>query len=172
MTRAELETKMAVLLGGRAAEHLVFGHLSTGAADDLAKVTGIARSMVMRYGMHEKLGHVAYGAEHPTFIQVPDIMPGAREYSEETASEIDRAVRTIVQDAFDQAATILKARRDILERGARELLAHETLAEDELRELLKPGLVAAGTANAVQPPVIEAIRYDAAEGAVQGEQTT
>jgi len=172
MTRAELETKMAVLLGGRAAEHLVFGHLSTGAADDLAKVTDIARSMVMRYGMHEKLGHVVYGAEHPAFIQVPDIMPGAREYSEETASEIDRAVRMIVQDAFDQAAAILKARRDILERGARELLAHETLAEGELRELLKPGLVVAGTADVVQPPVIEAIRCDAAEGAVQSEQTT
>ena len=63
MTREELENKMAVLLGGRAAEEVVFGHLSTGAADDLAKVTEIARSMVMRYGMVKDLGHVAYENE-------------------------------------------------------------------------------------------------------------
>src|SRR4030067_73493 len=63
MTRAELENKMIVLLGGRAAESVVFGHLSTGAADDLAKVTDIARSMVMRYGMAEKLGAVSYESE-------------------------------------------------------------------------------------------------------------
>ncbi|MDP1645393.1 MAG: ATP-dependent zinc metalloprotease FtsH [Thiobacillus sp.] len=152
MTREELENKMAVLLGGRAAEQLVFGHLSTGAADDLAKVTDIARSMVMRYGMHAKLGHVAYQAERPVFIQAPDAMPGAREYSEETAREIDRAVRDILQAAFDRAVATLKARRDTLDRGARELLAHETLTEDELRELLKPALVAAAAAaGAVQP---------------------
>ena len=72
MTRDELENKMAVLLGGRAAEKLVFDHLSTGAADDLAKVTDIARSMVMRYGMEEKLGHVAYEAERPLFLGIPD----------------------------------------------------------------------------------------------------
>ena len=151
MTREELENKMAVLLGGRAAERLVFDHLSTGAADDLAKVTDIARSMVMRYGMHEKLGHVAYEAERPAFLQVPGEMPGAREYSEETASEIDHAVRDILQAAFERAAAILKERRDTLERGARELLAHETLSEDELRALLKPAPVAAAAANAVQP---------------------
>jgi cell division protease FtsH len=149
MTREELENKMTVLLGGRAAERIVFDHLSTGAADDLAKVTDIARSMVMRYGMHEKLGHVAYQTERLPFLQIPDAMPGAREYSEETASEIDRAVRTILQDAFDQAVATLKARRDTLDRGARELLAHETLTEDALRELLKPAPAAA--AGAVQP---------------------
>jgi cell division protease FtsH len=147
MTREELENKMAVLLGGRAAEQLVFGHLSTGAADDLAKVTDIARSMVMRYGMHAKLGHVAYEAERPAFLQVPGAMPGTRDYSEETAREIDCAVRDILQAAFDQAAAILKERRDTLDRGARQLLAHETLVEGELRELLKPEAVS----GAVQP---------------------
>ena len=135
MTRAELEAKMAVLLGGRAAEQIVFGHLSTGAADDLAKVTDIARSMVMRYGMHEKLGHVAYQAERSVFFQAPETMPGAREYSEETAREIDRAVRTIIQDAFDKAVETLEAQRDTLDRGARELLAHETLGEESLNKL-------------------------------------
>src|SRR5437660_3771159 len=71
MTREELDNKMAVLLGGRAAEHLVFGHLSTGAADDLAKTTDIARSMVMRYAMVEGLGHVAYEEERAAFLGGP-----------------------------------------------------------------------------------------------------
>jgi cell division protease FtsH len=138
MTRAELENKMAVLLGGRAAEHLVFEHFSTGAADDLAKVTDIARAMVMRYGMHEKLGHVAYETERPGFLQVPGAMPAMREYSEDTAHEIDRAVRDIAQTAFDRAVGILKERRETLERGARELLARETLGEEDLNRLRPP----------------------------------
>ena len=138
MTRAELENKMAVLLGGRASEHLVFAHLSTGASDDLAKATDIARGMVMRYGMHEKLGHVVYEAERPAFLPVPGLAPAVRSYSEDTAREIDCAVREIVQGAFDQAVAILRACRDTLERGARELLAHETLGEQQLRALYAP----------------------------------
>ncbi len=152
MTREELESKMAVLLGGRAAELLVFEHLSTGAADDLAKATDIARSMVMRYGMHEKLGHVAYQSERPVFLPTLDTMPGTHEYSEETACEIDRAVRGIVGTAFDRAASILKERRNVLDRGAHELLAHETLTGDALRELLEPRPSAAGVAIPVQSP--------------------
>src|SRR3569832_2096689 len=71
MPRSELENKMAVLLGGRAAEKELFTHLSTGAADDLAKVTDIARSMVMRYGMAASLGHVAYEEDRPPFLGGP-----------------------------------------------------------------------------------------------------
>ena len=138
MTRAELESKMAVLLGGRAAEQLVFEHFSTGAADDLAKVTDIARAMVMRYGMHEKLGHVAYETERSVFLQVPGSMPATREYSEDTAHEIDRAVRDIAQAAFERAVGILTERRETLERGARELLARETLGEEDLNRLCPP----------------------------------
>ncbi|MCX7962188.1 MAG: ATP-dependent zinc metalloprotease FtsH [Burkholderiales bacterium] len=133
MTREELENKMAVLLGGRAAEHVVFGHLSTGAADDLAKVTGIARSMALRYGMVEKLGHVAYDEERPSLLGVPSAAP--REFSEDTAREIDVAVREIVQRAFDRAVAILQREREVLERGARLLLEKETLGEAELAEL-------------------------------------
>ncbi len=138
MTREELENKMAVLLGGRAAEQLVFAHLSTGAADDLAKVTDIARAMVMRYGMHAKLGHVALESQRPAFLEVPGAMPATREYSEETAREIDTAVREIVAAAFDKALGILGGRRDTLVRGARELLARETLGEEDLRRLQSP----------------------------------
>ncbi len=133
MTREELENKMIVLLGGRAAEHVVFGHLSTGAADDLAKVTGIARSMALRYGMVEKLGYVSFDDERPNLLGVP--VAQQREYSEETAREIDVAVRDIVKNAFDRAVVIIQGQRDILERGAQMLLAKETLAEPELAEL-------------------------------------
>jgi len=133
MTRAELENKMAVLLGGRAAEQVVFGHFSTGAADDLVKVTGIARSMVMRYGMVPSLGQVAYEEERSPFLGVPNV--SAREYSEETAREIDIAVREFVKGAYDKAIAILARERETLERGAKWLLEKETLAEAELAQL-------------------------------------
>src|SRR6266851_111498 len=94
MTRQELENKMAVLLGGRAAEHIVFDELSTGAADDLVKVTDIARSMVMRFGMDAKLGQVAYETESAPLLPVPGGTAWQpRRYGEETATAIDTAVR-------------------------------------------------------------------------------
>jgi cell division protease FtsH len=134
MTREELEQKMSVLLGGRAAEYVVFGHYSTGAADDLQKVTDIGRSMVMRYGMVEKLGNVAYDTERTSFLG-----PGAgfqeRNYSEETAREIDCAVRDIVKKAFERAVEILTRRRDVLELSAQQLLEKETLGEEELKAI-------------------------------------
>ncbi|MBM3559904.1 MAG: ATP-dependent zinc metalloprotease FtsH [Alphaproteobacteria bacterium] len=136
MTRSELENKMAVLLGGRAAEQVAFGHLSTGAADDLAKVTGIARSMALRYGMVESLGPVAFDEERPNLLGIAGaggLQP--REYSEETAREIDVAVRALVQSAFDKAVAILTANRQTLELGATRLLQQETLGEPAIREL-------------------------------------
>src|SRR5438874_8919991 len=132
MTREELDNKMAVLLGGRAAEAVIFGHLSTGAADDLAKVTDIARSMVMRYGMAR--GHVAYEEERAPFLGGP-LPQGHREFSEETAREIDVAVRGIVERAYAKAVEILRRHRAALETWAQKLLEKETLAERELTEL-------------------------------------
>jgi cell division protease FtsH len=134
MTRDELDNKMAVLLGGRAAEEVMFDHLSTGAANDLAKVTDIARSMVMRYGMVKTLGHVAYEEERPPFLGGPLPM-GHREYSEETAREIDVAVRDIIDAAYEKALDILKRERSPLERWAQRLLEKETLVEADLAEL-------------------------------------
>ena len=134
MTREELENKMAVLLGGRVAEEVVFGHLSTGAADDLAKVTDIARSMVMRYGMVKNLGNVAYEEERAPFLGGP-LPQGHREYSEETAREIDVAVREIVKHAYDKAFGILSKEKKFLETWAQKLLDKETLVEAELEEL-------------------------------------
>ena len=134
MTREELDNKMAVLLGGRAAEEVIFAHLSTGAADDLAKVTDIARSMVMRYAMVEGLGHVAYEEERAPFLGGA-LPQGHREYSEETAREIDVAVRGIVERAYTKALGILRRHRAALETWAQKLLERETLAEAELAEL-------------------------------------
>lgn len=137
MTRAELENKMAVLLGGRAAEWIVFDHLSTGAADDLAKVTDIARALVTRYGMSERLGHVALDRDRRS-IFTPDML-GAfrqeRDYSEATAAAVDKEVQKIIDNAFGRAVTLLRERRDILVRAARRLLENETLDERELLEL-------------------------------------
>jgi cell division protease FtsH len=134
MSREELDNKMAVLLGGRAAEQIVFGRLSTGAADDLAKVANIARSMVVRYGMVESLGHLAYEEPAAPFLN-ESLFPRRREYSEETAREIDVAVREIVNRCYDKARTILAREKPLLERGAQLLLQKETLAETELAEL-------------------------------------
>jgi cell division protease FtsH len=135
MRRSELENKMAVLLGGRAAEELVFGEVSTGAADDLAKATEIAQSMVKRYGMERSLGPVVYEDRRVGFTEQP-VLAQERSYSEETAAEMDRAVRALVDGALARASGILKARRDVLERGAALLLAKETLLEDELQALV------------------------------------
>ena len=134
MTRDELERKMSVLLGGRAAEFVVFGHYSTGAADDLQKVTDIGRSMVMRYGMVEKLGNVAYEGDRASFLG-PAAGFQERTYSEETAREIDCAVREIVKQAFDHSVALLTERRDLLERSAQLLLEKETLAEEDLNRI-------------------------------------
>ncbi|TCV59699.1 cell division protease FtsH [Neorhizobium sp. R1-B] len=139
MTRDELENKMAVLLGGRAAEWLVYGHLSTGAADDLVKVTDIARAMVTRYGMTEKLGHVALEKDRRSFLATdqPYYGPQEHEYSDETAAAVDDEVRRIVDATFDRAVALLKERRNTLETSARLLLEKETLGEEDLVPLLK-----------------------------------
>ena len=140
MTREELENKMAVLLGGRASEQVVFSHLSTGAADDLRRVTDIARSMVTKYGMSERLGSVAYDRDPRTFLTGPDLPapPRGQDYAEETAAAIDDEVRLLVQHAMDCALAILREKRGILERSARRLLEKETLDEKELTELIGP----------------------------------
>ncbi len=132
MTLHELEEKMTVLLGGRAAEMLVFGEYSTGAADDLAKATEIARGIVTRYGMNAKLGMMTYETE-PGGPGIDGNFAGAeRRYSEETAREIDCALRELVDTAFKRATRILTINRDALDRAAEMLLQRETLLADDL----------------------------------------
>ncbi len=135
MTRHELENKMTVLLGGRAAERLVFDELSTGAQDDLARATDIARNMVTRFGMDATLGQMSYESDPSPYLdQVPGMMR-QRDFSEETAREIDCAVRDLVAAAFERAATLLAAHRAQLDAGAAALLEQETLSQAELQEI-------------------------------------
>ena len=135
MTRQELENKMQVLLGGRAAEHIVFGEVSTGASDDLQKVTSIARAIVMRYGMHEGLGNVVYEEDRQSFLGEAGLRFQERSFSEGTAREIDCAVRGIVSTAFERTVALLTERRGVLEAGAKQLLEKETLNEADLKVL-------------------------------------
>ena len=138
MTEDELQNKMAVLLGGRAAERLIFGQVSTGAADDLAKATDIARSAAAQYGMVPTLGDVAYDRIRQQFLPGTQ-QPGGwfdRSYGEQTAREIDCAVREMVSQAADRALAELEKRRDVLERGAKLLLEKETLSAVDLHKLL------------------------------------
>jgi cell division protease FtsH len=152
MTRGELENKMAVLLGGRAAEELCFGHLSTGAADDLAKATDIARSMVMRYGMVKALGDVAYEEERSPFLPGVAAPTRPREYSEATAREIDLAVREIVAAAREKALGVLKRQKGTLERGAQLLLEKETLSEADLATLKRISVFPIAENSPFPPP--------------------
>jgi cell division protease FtsH len=132
MSRQELEDKMAVLMGGRAAEMIVGGDVSTGASDDLAKATDIARGMVLRFGMDQKLGPVAWDTESGNVLQQPGMFWQRRRYSEQTAHEIDQAVRAYLDAALDRALEILRGNRAVLDTGAEALLAHETLTGDEI----------------------------------------
>lgn len=132
ITQEELKTRMSVMLGGQAAELAVFGQLSTGAADDLTKVTHIARDMVMRFGMSDELGHVVYEPIRPAFLPT---FPTQHDFSEKTAQEIDKVLRELVQAAFNQALDIIKKNRDCLEEGAELLLKKETLDQNDLAKL-------------------------------------
>lgn len=140
MTRTDLEHKIAILLGGRAAEKLVFGELSTGAADDLARATDIARDMITRFGMDEGLGYIAFEAQRPRFLDTPELAHGGCRVAESTQARIDQAIRDIVMGVFERAYRILDINRAVLERCARELLARETLDESDIRQLTQ-GLV-------------------------------
>jgi cell division protease FtsH len=148
MTRAELENKMAMLLGGRASEHVVFSEISTGAADDLARATDIARAMVLRYGMSEALGNVAYDRERSTFVQPGIPMPQTRDYSENTANLVDSTVHALVEKAFEQAVSILQTNRALLDRTAEELLKTETLNQPQI-EILKREIITEPTLKTV-----------------------
>ena len=136
MTREELENKIAVLLGGRAAEKIIYGHLSTGASDDLARATDIARSMVARYGMDDELGHVAYDTERGNFLGQGD--QGSwlnRRYSDATAERMDQAVKDVIDSIFERTLALLDENRALLESSSAELLERETLEDADLKRI-------------------------------------
>jgi len=136
MGRQELEDKMTVLFGGRAAEMLIATDVSTGASDDIAKATDIARGMVLRFGMDEKLGPVAWDTEQGHFLNQQGSFWQQRRFSDQTAHEIDVAVRAHLESARGRAVAILQANRAALDEGAAALLAHETLTAEELPKVV------------------------------------
>lgn len=135
MTKSELKDKIAVLLGGRAAEELVYQEVSTGAQDDLLKATDIAKSMVKSYGMSDKLGQVSFEtARQPLFLQTGRTPQG--DYSEETSREIDCEVREIIDAEFERARAVLHRDEPTLRKAAQVLLSKEVISGDELKAIL------------------------------------
>jgi cell division protease FtsH len=136
MKKTELENRIATLLGGRAAEEIVFGDISTGAHNDLAKATDIARSMVKEYGMSDKVGQVYVATENQSrFLNLPGYQK-TPEYSDATAQIIDGEVRDIITQQYETAKTILKAKKPLLKKCAELLLEKETVEGHTLKELM------------------------------------
>jgi cell division protease FtsH len=136
MTKTELLDRLAVLLGGRVAEEIVFGEISTGAHNDLQRSTDIATSMVKEFGMSEKLGYVTFEKEKkPLFL--PSSLLSTREYSEDTAKQIDEEVKKIVDDTYLRVKEILTGKKDELGKLARLLLEKEVVEETDLKKILE-----------------------------------
>jgi len=145
LTRSELEDRIAVLLGGRVAEELVYGEVSTGAHNDLERATELARLMVTKYGMSERVGLATYGERTPLFLRSNGLGGGERDFSEATARTIDEEVRAILERTHDRVRGILTTKKSALVAAAGELKRVETLEGEPLRRLLN------GEAAATKP---------------------
>jgi cell division protease FtsH len=133
--KGELQDRLTILMAGRAAELVVFGEASTGAADDLVKATDLARDMVLRYGMDETLGPVSWAGDRPLFL--PQGVPASAQVgtADATAQRADDAVRQMVSAALERATCWLQAHRQTLDLATERLLQRETLGEEELLAL-------------------------------------
>jgi cell division protease FtsH len=152
MSVDELRDKMAAMMGGRAAEEIFIGEVSTGASDDLKKATEVARMMVRDYGM-SSLGPVALGEERQSaFLRSAVGTPELRSYSEQTARMVDDEVRKMVSEALDRARATLHASRDKVEALAARLLATEVMEEEELLRLLGPKVVPTNSHGLLSAP--------------------
>ncbi|OFW03611.1 MAG: cell division protein FtsH [Acidobacteria bacterium RIFCSPLOWO2_02_FULL_67_36] len=138
LTREDLVSQLCVLLGGRTAEEIAFGRVSTGAQNDLQRATDIARAMVTEFGMSEELGLVNYaGQQRPTFID-PGFLPQRGNYAEETALKIDNEVKRFITEAHDAARRVLEQYRDTLDRLSERLLEKEVIESEELKAIMGP----------------------------------
>jgi cell division protease FtsH len=136
MAKSELENKIAVLLGGRTAEELIFGEVSTGAQNDLLKATDIAKSMVKAYGMSDKIGMITLEQERqPQFMPIQGLPHEKGDYSEETAREIDCEVRRIIDGQYDRVKRLLGDKKQALIQGAKALLEREVITGPELKAI-------------------------------------
>ena len=136
MTKGELFDKLCILLGGRAAEEIVFNEVSTGAQNDLQRATDIARKMVVNYGMSDNLGPITFDRQQESVFLKTDGSPGRGNYSEKTAIEIDEEVKKIIKGAYQKTKDILKENRGKLDKLSSLLLEREVLEGDELRKIL------------------------------------
>jgi cell division protease FtsH len=136
MQRIDLLNQLAVLLGGRTAEEIALGEISTGAQNDLQRATDIARAMVTEWGMSDAVGAINYdGHKRSRFLDIP-IGPERGAYAEDTARLIDAEVKRIMKDAHDQARQILTNKRDTLEAVTRRLLEIEVMEGEQLRQMM------------------------------------
>jgi cell division protease FtsH len=149
-TRSALMDQMAATLGGRAAEELVFHEITTGAANDLEKVTHTAKQMIMRYGMSEKLGPRALGRNHDMPFLGRD-MAAEPDYSDEIAREIDDEIRRVVEEAHERARNVLGDHMDVLHTIAKILIERETIDSDQFERLLAGEAEESVFAEPVQP---------------------
>ena len=137
LTRADLLNQLSVLLGGRSAEEIAFGEITTGAQNDLQRATDIARAMVTEFGMSDSLGAVNYnGHKRSQFLDLP--FPESGNYAEETALKIDIEIKAILNEAHETARRILRERREVLDRVSERLLEKEVIESDELKTLIDP----------------------------------
>ncbi len=176
LTKQELMDRIAVLLGGRVAEEIVFNEISTGAGNDLERVTELARSMVMEYGMSRELGPVNLaGPRRMQFLGSDGDHGQARQYSEETAREIDSEIRGLIDGTYERVRRILTDDREVLEVLARRLLEKEVVDEAELREVmnLPPRTREPSEERIVTPPPVNGVGVvgEGSRAASQGDET-
>lgn len=131
-----LKDRIVVLMAGRAAEYIVYGQISTGAADDLTRATDIARQLITRFGMSTELGQSVLERQTPTYLGDHMLNRGEKDYSEQTAREIDLGIRALLDEAYSRAKALLAGRRADLDAGARLLLEKETLTPEEFPALM------------------------------------
>jgi cell division protease FtsH len=148
-TKEWAEGKLAVLMGGRVAEELIFGHLTTGAGSDLEHATDLARKMVCNWGMSEKLGPLTFGRKEEHVFLGREIAQSPN-YSEETSRVIDSEVKRIVLDQYNRARHLLEAHLEQLQALSDGLLANETLSGDDIDILLKGGTLPLRTPRPLQ----------------------
>jgi cell division protease FtsH len=136
LSKEQAESSIAVALGGRIAEEIIFGRMTTGAGNDIEKATDIARKMVCEWGMSEKLGPLTYGKKEEQVFLGRDYGSRQQDYSEQTAVEIDQEVRTIVQRQYTRVRALLSQNREKLDSLANALIERETLDAEEIRAVL------------------------------------
>ena len=151
LRRRELLDSLVVTMGGRVAEEIIFGDVTSGARGDIKQATGMARKMVCEWGMSEKMGMVEYG-EHDDYVFLGRELSRQRDYSEATAQEIDREVRKLCDDAYIRARDLLGKHRDKLEAIARALLEFETLDGNQIRDIIEHGQMRNPPSGRAKPP--------------------